>query len=338
MYTYRGNIHVHSKLSDGTRSVEDIAQIAKKAGLDFVCITDHNCFAFEKTGYYDGLLLIMGSELNKKKHHYLALGISNEIKTNCDNPQVVINEVKAQEGIGIIAHPCEKGSNVMFNGASFPWTNWDVYGYDGIEVWNFCSQWKDQTKNKREALKNLIFSPYKPITGPCKESMAIFDKVSQNRKVFAIAGTDIHSPQIGPWEILSYKQLFNALNNYVLTDKRLPKDALEAETVILDSLRKGQSYFAFEVKHLAKGFNFWISDNKDTFGIGSDLCFKKNLKAVIRLPRNLIAEIYLKKDGKTIYKAKESKAEVKVNERGIYRVEVWEGSSPWIFSNNIYVN
>ncbi|WP_353892225.1 CehA/McbA family metallohydrolase [Proteinivorax hydrogeniformans] len=340
MYTYRGNIHVHSTLSDGTKSVDEIAEIANKANLDFVCITDHSCFDFDKTGYYDDLLLIMGTELNKKKHHYLALGINEEVKEDCDNPQSVINKVKEQNGVGIIAHPCEKGSKIMFNGANFPWTDWEVDGYDGIEVWNYCSQWKDGISSKIQALKNLLFTPYKPITGPCPESMRIFDKVSQKRKVFAIAGTDIHSPKIGIWEILSYKQLFNALNNYVITDEKLPKDANKAEWIILDSIKRGRSYFAFEVYQKAEGFKYFIQSEKDkqVHSIGSELQLAQGLTADIKLPENKKADIYLIKNGSTFSKLMEtSEASVSITDCGVYRVEVWLGKSPWIFSNNIYI-
>ena len=41
MYNYSGNIHIHSSYSDGTGTIEEIANEANRAGLDFVIITDH---------------------------------------------------------------------------------------------------------------------------------------------------------------------------------------------------------------------------------------------------------------------------------------------------------
>ena len=41
MYEYVGNIHMHSKYSDGEYSIQQIAKLAHKAGLDFIVITDH---------------------------------------------------------------------------------------------------------------------------------------------------------------------------------------------------------------------------------------------------------------------------------------------------------
>ena len=38
----RGNLHMHTILSDGTKTHAELARIAGEAGLDFVIITDHN--------------------------------------------------------------------------------------------------------------------------------------------------------------------------------------------------------------------------------------------------------------------------------------------------------
>ena len=40
----RGVVHVHSTLSDGSGSPEEIVAAAVAAGLDFVVLTDHNNF------------------------------------------------------------------------------------------------------------------------------------------------------------------------------------------------------------------------------------------------------------------------------------------------------
>ena len=37
-----GDLHCHSKLSDGSTSLEDIVFYAKRAGLDALAITDHD--------------------------------------------------------------------------------------------------------------------------------------------------------------------------------------------------------------------------------------------------------------------------------------------------------
>ena len=38
----KGDLHCHSKLSDGSQGIEDIIAMSKRMGLDFVAITDHD--------------------------------------------------------------------------------------------------------------------------------------------------------------------------------------------------------------------------------------------------------------------------------------------------------
>ena len=42
LYLYPGIIHIHSKFSDGTGDIDEITKAAKKAGLTWVLIKEHN--------------------------------------------------------------------------------------------------------------------------------------------------------------------------------------------------------------------------------------------------------------------------------------------------------
>lgn len=41
----RGDLHCHSKLSDGSLGIEDLITLAKKRGIEAIAITDHDCLA-----------------------------------------------------------------------------------------------------------------------------------------------------------------------------------------------------------------------------------------------------------------------------------------------------
>ena len=51
-YISKGAFHLHSTYSDGTGTIPEIVRDAKKAGLDWIIITDHNCLA----GYHIKLI------------------------------------------------------------------------------------------------------------------------------------------------------------------------------------------------------------------------------------------------------------------------------------------
>ena len=42
MFQYCGAIHIHSLFSDGTGDLNTIVKAAKKSGLDWIIVTDHN--------------------------------------------------------------------------------------------------------------------------------------------------------------------------------------------------------------------------------------------------------------------------------------------------------
>ncbi len=42
---YRGNVHAHTTVSDGTKTPETLVEMYKRAGYDFLSITDHSVVA-----------------------------------------------------------------------------------------------------------------------------------------------------------------------------------------------------------------------------------------------------------------------------------------------------
>lgn len=76
-----GDLHCHTRLSDGTLGIEDIIIFAKKKGLETIAITDHDCLAGtvrgKVIGARHGVQVIPGVELsatdekNEKNVHIL---------------------------------------------------------------------------------------------------------------------------------------------------------------------------------------------------------------------------------------------------------------------------
>ena len=76
-----GDLHCHTRLSDGTLGIEDLISLAKKKGLETIAITDHDCLAGtirgKVIGARQGIQVIPGVELsatdenNNKNVHIL---------------------------------------------------------------------------------------------------------------------------------------------------------------------------------------------------------------------------------------------------------------------------
>ncbi|MCR3921616.1 MAG: CehA/McbA family metallohydrolase [Firmicutes bacterium] len=344
MHVVTGNIHIHSTHSDGAGTIMEIAQAAARVGLDYIIITDHHTLkGLSDEGYLEGVLVLCGSEINRAHHHYLALGIKNEIAADDDNPQSVIDAVNKQGGVGIIAHPFEKGSPLVLDGITYPWHDWNVVGFAGIEVWNWSSQWRDGASNLCKGLYYAYLHPLGPITGPCPQALARFDKITRQRKITAIAGSDAHDWHInrGPIRrrIFPYGYLFKTANNGLLLQKPLSQDAGEAKEQILTALRAGRAFIVNHVVAEATAFSFTITSGDNEFSLGDTAPLTAQTKLNVCCPSapRHHTHITIVKDGATWLEHKDNQCSIKVKESGTYRVEVRLKKKPWIFTNPIYV-
>ncbi len=84
---YKGNLHCHSTESDGTSSPSDVAQYYKKAGYDFLGISDHNRYTPTET--YADQAEILGipccEYTGAESCHVLAVGVTVDVAANLDH-------------------------------------------------------------------------------------------------------------------------------------------------------------------------------------------------------------------------------------------------------------
>ena len=104
----RFDLHIHSKYSpDSFLQLEKIIKVAKKKGLNGVAVTDHNTIkgGLEalKINKDPNFQIIVGSEIKTEYGDVLGLFLNEEIKDHSFNN--VIDEIRSQGGISILAHP-----------------------------------------------------------------------------------------------------------------------------------------------------------------------------------------------------------------------------------------
>ncbi|MCM8777957.1 MAG: CehA/McbA family metallohydrolase [Candidatus Omnitrophica bacterium] len=128
---YKGNLHTHTKNSDGEFTPEETFAIYSKMGYNFLAITDHNRIT-KGLKAPDNLLLIDGYEIDVQNFHIVGIGMIGEFEKEGMSPQQVIERMKQQDAIVILAHPYWSGL-----------TSFDILqvnGYDGIEIYNQVCQ------------------------------------------------------------------------------------------------------------------------------------------------------------------------------------------------------
>lgn len=346
MFEYKGNIHIHSRYSDGGGSIEEIATYASQTGLDFIVITDHSSLeGLEQgeEGYHANVLVLIGMEVNEEFNHYLALGIKEVVANNTNNPQQVINEVNRQKGIGVIAHPFEKGSPCFQDGRTFEWKDWNVSGFQGIEIWNYLSQYRDAFTSILKGIY-LLLNPVAGLSPPCFRALRKIDQLQlDGEKVFAYGGSDAHGikNRVGRWKFIisPYELCFRIVNMHVLCSQKLTGELRTDKEIIYQALRNGHSWIACDYYWESDGFRFELRHGSESWPIGSEVKYRSGLYIAVKTPAK--AKVILMSNGYPMKVSQGKQHFFNRIEPGIYRIEAYLKDKcrfrPWIYTNSIWV-
>lgn len=343
MHEYVGAIHMHSVYSDGTGTVEEITEFANEVNLDFVMLTDHNTLRALHEGYegwHGDTLLLVGCEINDRenKNHYMAFGIDEAFSTRLSAPEYV-SKVKEAGGIGFVAHPHEKRSQ-MEEHPPFPWQAWESEDFTGIEIWNHMSEWMEGLTEENKY--NRFVHPLRSIEAPPKETLEKWDEIAQTRPIVGIGGIDAHAHKINllgffEVEVFPYKVLFKSIRTHILTEEEINKDNFKSSKELLyNSLGKGKCFVSNYYHGDAKGFRFFAEAEGKIFNMGDSFELQQTATLRVFLP-DVTGVIKLLRNGQLIEEIENIDAEFVVGESGAYRVEVFLENKAWIFSNHIRI-
>lgn len=128
----KGDLHMHSLNSDGRYSVDEIIGIAKRRGLDFIFLTDHNNIVQnDEIRSSDALVVMPGMEWTHYEGHANFLGVRRPISRFMSNDKhttvEILNSARNNGAMVFLNHP-------MCRNCPWKW-GFDV-PFDGIEIWN----------------------------------------------------------------------------------------------------------------------------------------------------------------------------------------------------------
>jgi hypothetical protein len=340
-----GAVHLHSDFSDGALPIPEIASIANESGLDFLLFTDHNTLKPKRLGlegWYGRTLVLIGCELNDPddRNHYLAFRIRREIPRGSTARQYV-RRVRAAGGFGVIAHPAEKRS---FSDAypPYPWTAWDVDGFDGIEIWNQMSEWLEGVTRRNIAWR--IWHPLRSIRFPVWTTLDRWDRLNRKRRVVGFGGIDVHAFEyrvlgLFPVALYPYKVQFKSIRMHLLTRRPLRRAELPtpgaAEDAVFEALGAGRAFIVNHSLGDARGFRFWAERAGKRHPMGSRLARSGTVRFRAEAP--LPGWIRLLRDGRVAREEHGRSIRLRTAEPGVYRVEIFRKNRGWIYSNPIVV-
>jgi hypothetical protein len=346
-----GVLHVHSTYSDGAGTVPEIMHAAAQAGLDFVVLTDHgdpDALGKEGEGYSEGVLLLVGSEIDTEKGHLLALEIPDPVFRFGTDTAEALRDVDGMGGFAIAAHPTSLRPN-------FAWNGWELPGLSGIELFNFFSGWGRQSASSLgRALVTYPFSPTRALAVALEWDPLLIEKWNErlsDRDVAGWVGLDAHG-QLSLSDGLQihwpgYREVFSMARNHLVLDEPLTGDASRDREVIYRALKSGQGYVSFDGIADGSRFRFIAEGASREWPMGShipaDLVEGLRLVASVQAPPG--SRLRVLRDGILLTETTEEALSLEIDGPGIYRAEVrldpdfvpGGRDAPWIVSNPIFV-
>lgn len=342
----RGVMHIHTRDSDGTGTVDDVAAAAARAGLAFVVTTDHGdaTRAASEPTYRSGVLCIDATEVSTFGGHVIALGIPTAPYPLAGQPRDVVDDIHRLGGMAIVAHPHSGKADLRWTDLSAP--------FDGIEWLNADSEWRDEeplalarvlaTYGFRgpEALATMLDR-----TG---ETLQLWDQLARSRPVVSVPGSDAHA-RLGDDNVYlrlpSYEALFRtfslSVSGVTLTGQAGPDAA-----AVIDAIRRGHVYSTIDGLGSPGALRFSATDMLHRSASAGDSIETDGGPVTFRVESNApaSAEVALLRDGTRVARGTGPAFEhTDAAASGAYRVEITLAGVagtppvPWIVSNPVYV-
>ena len=339
-YIYSGCVHMHTTESDGTKTLEEVIAIGQTADLDFMMFTDHmnlNNRDRGGEGWYDKTLILIGYEHNDPKdaHHYLIFN-SPVVYPSHMSAKEYVAAGAADGAFGILAHPDEVRSR-MPKYPPYPWLDWTVDGFSGIELWNQMSEWME-TLTPYNKLP-MVFSPRKSMIAPTDRILRTWDELNMKRPVVGIASVDAHAfpVKIGPFtiELFPYKVHFRCIRTHLVLDQPLSENFATARDEFYKAMRECRVFLSNYRWGDASDFQFVALCGDQKVSCGGYLPSPNKCSLRVSVPHH--ADLRLIRNGKEILRRMGNSLEHHVTAPGVYRVEAWRGRRAWILSNHIRI-
>jgi hypothetical protein len=244
----RGAFHVHTKLSDGQGTVEQVAAAAKAAGLQFVVLTDHNDFAPREPVFMEGVLMLQGVEISTPHGHLVAFGMQSPLD-GAQARQEGVSAVEAAGGISVLAHPIQQKN---------PWRDPEgARRARGFELYSADTFLRDALRSPFSRLLPALGAYFgEPLHGliilvnPQPASTQKLLELTRERPRLALCSHDAHGQP-------RYRDVFRALAMYLppaALPEPLSQEPRVAASQVLRALSGGQALCVFRALGEPSGF------------------------------------------------------------------------------------
>lgn len=181
---YAGDFHCHTHHSDGALSPQELLDTARREGLDFFTITDHNTLAaYAEFGQPDDMLIIPGLEVTFDHGHFNVFGIEHALpwaEPFCPGPTEIKLADTPHTLANLLREAAQAGLLTSINHPLLPPWAWlegeaDLAHVRCVEIWNDPG-WMDNRVANPAAVE--LWSAW----------------LNAGYRITAIGGSDFHRP------------------------------------------------------------------------------------------------------------------------------------------------
>lgn len=335
-----GALHVHSRYSDGTGSVEEILRAGKQAGLDHLVLTDHDTLAARREGWegaHDGLVLLVAAEVTPRRQgHVVAMKVRHCRGYAAQQSRATLDGIAAQGGFAVIAHPMGKYKPSLMISHT-PWYEWRHPAVRGMEIWSYMHDWVDGIAWWRlPAAYEFWKHPQRRVRGPEQGVLDEWDRQGRTRRIAGLGGLDCHARKVPLTrvQIFAYDAMFQFLRNHLFVPVRdSERDPVAA---LWDALAEGRGFVAHDALADSTGTRCTarLPDGR-AMQMGEEAAFGRGTVITLTLPR--AGEVRWIADGRCRLTKCTERMDVRPAGPGVYRFEVRLAGAPWIFTNPFYL-
>ena len=342
--------HVHSRRSDGTGTIEQIAEAAAQAGVRAVVLTDHGdgTRRLEAPRYLAHVLIIDAVEVSTWAGHYVAMGAAPSPYPLGGEPAAVVDDVRRLGGVGIAAHPGSTKEGLK-------WRDWDA-PIDGLEWLNADSEWRDRPRQLGRAVAAYPWRPTEAITAllnrPSVE-LAQWDRLTARRPAVGLAAHDAHA-RLGlrgvgePYDgavalkVPAYAPMFAAFSNVVRLAQPLSGEATADARAVIGAIAAGHVYAVATGVAPSGRVHFTAVSSGQSAGMGDHLAPSGPTAVLFDADVPAAARTTLICDGRPVAASAGGRLSwTATGHPGACRAEVTVGAAaaqvPWLATNPIYV-
>lgn len=352
-YDYRGSINVQTSLSHGFLTPAETIRAAQESKIDFLIFNELNHFTpgGAPEGWQRQLLVMNGGKYSYLESRMLSINPERlKAAESLGQAQTIIADLLSR--VGDRQAPASAKDSLILGQVSrggTEWTGSHPASLAGLEVLNLrqsiSRMWIDA---RLSMIWSVLIYPFNPdlalvrLFADLDTSFETWDRLSRERRVFGILGTDAGLPSsvLGiTVRAPGYETLFGLATNHVLLRSELTGDYDSDRQKILSGLTLGQTYFAFDVLGQTKGFASWLEDSGGVRPIGSRVKLEEGSRLMVRLPKKPTVpfETAILRDGLSIMTSNSTETEFRVLQPGVYRVVVRLFVSPSLFDGGRWI-